>query len=490
MKIILCFIIIELLLEIALSSEINTYNEFVNDIEFEKVINVSCEDNNNNKCFPLIIYSNITSKKTNDIVFTMRLQNYSFSETNKDSVIKGDESLKYEATYIDDTIMSDPKNFNFSSLNYTLKSNDSSIRNNTALKFAMITFKSSEMEKLSGSSQYIVIKITNPLLSTNILKSFHLNTFSYVKPSNYSKITNIPESNYFFWLLPNNIATQSLQLQINENVNYLYVELIPQITISPNRSITFSEISNNNDNNQSSIKIYNYSDNVYGKSFYYLEFEKNNSNYINMTISNINKNKLSQNENDNILYMLKYQTFSNKPNENIIQWKIDKVNIKNTKTETTIIFPTITKENGDTFKKVIYTCRIYQNSTLNRIVNKYYLPVNYEEKTIHSYTKVFDTYVNAQSEMKFYLDRGVYVYDIMAYIEDENIVEFMVSDIYKYEAIYSEWGPIILLGSIVFGLLIISGGYYGFMKIKERKNLKDNSEHFSQIQSMDGEILS
>ena len=77
-------------------------------------------------------------------------------------------------------------------------------------------------------------------------------------------------------------------------------------------------------------------------------------------------------------------------------------------------------------------------------------------KPLYSYTKVFNDYKDATSEMKFYLGIGLFFFDIIAYVEVDGKMEFLSSDLNFLDINYSESSPLIVFSVIIFAILCLS----------------------------------
>lgn len=438
-----------------------------------------CKDNSDEQCFPVIFYAKVPeSSKDKDIVITARIKSYTYEDVD---LMKGSEELHYEGAYVSGNDITNPNEFDFDDITYDITSQNYSVVNNTVLKFGMITFKSEEIQKLSGE-KYIVLKITDPKLSNHLLTSFSINTMIYEQPTNGSLINfDFPQKEYLFFNTPRNIAKYTVILKKDINHPYVYIDFASRIhgmqdvyfsigndTITPINKITF------------------------GKLSYLLNVTTENVEYITMTIANkttFPPDNLLNNSETN-LNMILYQTYDDINNFINSSWisTFDEYKTSNDKSTMTLSFPTINNTlNGQPFKKIAYIIRIY-NSVENFSNHAFFMQQPYtaifiDTKPNYVYTKVYNDYKEASSEMTFELGKGMFFYSVIAYVEvDGNKMEFRAATLSYFNIDYSEPFPLIVFSIIIFGLLLVSILISViFQKIIMKENNTETKEEYKQI---------
>ena len=414
----------------------------------------------------------------------MRFRNYVY-KPNTSSFLNESDNFKYEATFVN---MTDPLTFNYTSINYTTYSNYTSVINNTALKFGMATFNVQALSQ-ETEANYIVIQITEPSSKGTVFESFEIEIFSYEKlNSSNVDIINFPENHYFYWLAGNDDGIINQTFTFN-NAEYLYLELSP-IPLKGNVSffgktssdfglVELTNVTNGTQNDKIILSV-----NIKG------DFSQILMNVVYNSTEQAQIPMLGWDTNQ-MLCMLKYQTTEPVGTELVqLDWNVTDTHPVNDKTETTIRFPPIVAKNGLKLNKVIYIVRVYEFDYMSYdfYTEGATLPFNFITEPQSVYSKMYTDNKEQEIKISFFLDRGYFVYDIVAYVEtNNNYFEFMKTTLFVFDVIYSEWEPLIVLASIVVGLLLLTGGYVTISKRIYRKRNLAQSGDFQSVESLNAE---
>ena len=467
-----------------LSLVLGCYASPINKASFKTLEKFSCKHNEKNNCFPFIIYSDISNYKAlSQIVYTMRFRNYTYIPQISQN-LEVSEDFVYDASFAN---IEDPSTFNYNNINYTLYSERTSVINNMGLKFGMITF---DIHELPQDINSIVIQITCPSSVENLFEYFEIEVFSYEQPKDPSNISvDIPSNHYFYWLAEKNGPTN--QKIIFNKSNSFYLELSPDI-ISLNATVSFFKRTDNPNLEPVEIATFENETQKDIKSVFSFNVEDPYT----FIMMNINYNATADNHTSLIgaytnqtLFMLKYKTTREVNTELIpLDWTIKKISPFNDKTKTTIRFPPVVAKNGLKLNKVAYIIRVYELDFMHAFFDENVtLPFNFIIDPLHVYSKIYNETPTEEIEITFFLDRGYYVYDLVAYVENGEHIEFTKTALFFFDVIYSEWEPLIVLASIVVGLLIITGGYATIRKkIYKQKHLTQSGD-FQTVESLNQE---
>ena len=462
---------------VLLSLVIGCYASQPHAVKFNKLESFSCQPSATESCFPLIIYSQLDNfKDLSQVVYTIRINKPSYKETT--SYLNQSEYFEYQAGFAQ---IDDPSTFDYSSMNYNEYVNYTTIISNTAMKSGLVKFDIGTFPTKTQMNS-VVIKISCPKSVESLFKSFDFDVFSYEQPKDDSTFTmDIPQNHYFYWLSPKTeVINQSFTF---EPKGPFYIELLPD-NYTLNATITFY---GKTDSSSAPLEInsFQYQNLSDIKSVYYIP---NTYNIItmNITVDNTTGNfayegllgyNLGQ-----FLWMLRYITEDKGAAELLpFNWEMPPRDLTtyNDKTKTTIKFPPIALKDEGPISKVIYTIRVYVYDFEYSMFYDYekVLPFNFIAEPFFVYNKEFTEIPKKDIELSFFLDRGSYTFDIIAYVEYSNHVDYLKSPMYFFDVIYSEWTPLIVLASIVVGLLVLTGGYVTISKrIYKKKHLAQSGD--------------
>jgi hypothetical protein len=112
-----------------------------------------------------------------------------------------------------------------------------------------------------------------------------------------------------------------------------------------------------------------------------------------------------------------------------------------------------------------------------------YTAIFIDTKPSYVYTKVYNDYKEASSEMTFELGKGMFFYSVIAYVEvDDNKMEFRAATLSYFNINYSEPFPLYVFSIIIFGLLLVSILISViFQKIIMKENNTETKEEYKQI---------
>lgn len=437
----------------------------------------SCQPSATESCFPFIIHSKPENfRDLSQIVYTIRMNNPSYKETV--SYLNQSEYFEYHAGFAQ---IDDPLTFDYSNINYTEYINYTTVVSNTAMKFWMTKFDIGTFptEKEVNS---VVIQIWCPQEVESLFKSFEFEVFSYEQPKDDSTFTDIPENYYFYWLTPlNEVIHQSFTFKPTSG--QFYLEFLPDNN-TVNATITFYGKTEPN-SVPLEIKSFQYQNLSDIKSVFYIPHTYNIIT-MNITVNNTTEITAYQGllgyDMGQFLWTLRYTTENRQAAELLpLNWEMPPKELPsyNDKTETTIKFPPIALKNEGPISKVIYTIRVYEYDYEYYMFFDYekILPFNFRANPFLVYTKEFTQNPKKEIELSIFLDRGSYTFDIIAYVEYSNHVDYLKSPVYFFDVIYSEWLPLIVLASIVVGLLVLTGGYVTISKrIYKKKHLAQSGD--------------
>lgn len=464
---------------VLLSSVLGCYASQSHSAKFNNLEDFACQPSANETCFPFIIYSQPENfRSLSQIVYTIRMKNFAYKETT--TYLNKSEYFEYQAGFAQ---IDDPSTFNYDSINYTAFTNYTSIVNNTAMKSALAKLDIGNFPT-ETKVNYVVIRIWCPQDVENLFKSFEFEVFSYEQPKDDSTFTmSIPENHYFYWLTPKTVEiNQSFKF---ERKDFFYLELSPDNN-TLNASITFYGITSDY-SEISEIKTFQYKNLSDIKNVYYFKPDSKFSTItMNITVDNTTatlmyKGLLGYDMNQ-FLCMFKYTTQSWGANELLpLAWEmpLEELESYNDKTTTTIKFPPLKLKNEGKISKIVYIIRLfgYDFYYSDFFETGKTLPFNFIPNPFFVYTKEYTEIPKDKIKLGFFLDRGSYTFDIIAYVEYDNHVDFMKSPMYFFDVIYSEWLPLIVLASIVVGLLVLTGGYVTISKrIYKKKHLAQSGD--------------
>lgn len=461
---------------VLLSLVLGCYASQPHAVKFNKQEGFSCQPSETD-CFPIIIHSQLDNfKDLSQVVYTIRMNNSVYKE--RTNYLNMGEHFIYEAGFAQ---IGNSSPFNDSSINYTSFTNYTKIVNNTAMKSGLVKFDIGTFPT-DTTVNSVVIKISCPKNVENLFKSLDFEVFSYEQPKDDSTYTmdNL-ENLYFYWLTPKTeVISQSFTFHPN---NPFYLEFLPDNN-TINATITFYGKTNSNPV-LTEIKAFQYQSLSDIKSVYYIT-DIYDTITMNITVDNTTEIPMYQGllgfDMDQFLWTLRYTTGNRGGIELLpLAWEMpfEELPSYNDKTTTTIEFPPLKLKNEEKISKIIYIIRIFQYDYEYGYFMDYNktLPFNFRANPLFVYAKEYTENPNKEIKLSFFLDRGTYTFDIVAHVEYKGNVDFMVSPMYFFDVIYSEWGPLIVLAGIVVGLLVLTGGYVTISKrIYKKKHLAQSGD--------------